>query len=56
MRPSRCCSSTARRWLLLAARAGTSWDAMRLLLQADVDLDKLRYYVRTAADPQLGLF
>jgi hypothetical protein len=41
--------------LLLAARAGSPRDEMRLLLQADVELDKLRYYVRMAADPQLKL-
>jgi hypothetical protein len=28
---------------------------MRLLLQADVEVDKLRHYVRLAADPQLKL-
>jgi hypothetical protein len=41
--------------LLLAVRAGSPRDEMRLLLQADVELDKLRYYVRMAADPQLKL-
>jgi hypothetical protein len=41
--------------LLLAARASSSREEMRLLLQADVELDKLRFYVRLAADPQLKL-
>jgi hypothetical protein len=41
--------------LLLATRAGSSREEMRLLLQADVELDKLRTYVRLAADPQLKL-
>jgi len=41
--------------LMLATRAGSPRDEMRLLLQADVELDKLRHYVRLAADPQLKL-
>ena len=36
--------------LLLATRAGSSREEMRLLLQADVELDKLRHHVRLAAD------
>jgi hypothetical protein len=41
--------------LLQAARSSSSRTTMRLLLEADVELDKLRYYVRMAADPQLKL-
>jgi hypothetical protein len=41
--------------LLQAARAKSPRSTMRLLLEADVELDKLRYYVRMAADPQLRL-
>ena len=41
--------------LLLATRADSPRTEMRLLLEADVELDKLRYYVRMAADPQLKL-
>lgn len=41
--------------LLLAARAGSPKTEMRLLLEADVELDKLRFYVRMAAEPELKL-
>jgi four helix bundle protein len=41
--------------LLLASRASSPREEMRLLVEADVELDKLRYYVRLAADPQLKL-
>jgi hypothetical protein len=41
--------------LLLAARSSSARTEMRLLLEAGIELDKLRYYVRLAADPQLKL-
>lgn len=41
--------------LLLAARASSSKTEMRLLLEADLELDKLRFYVRMAAEPELKL-
>jgi hypothetical protein len=41
--------------LLWAARAGTPRVEMRLLLEADVELDKLCFYIRLAAEPELRL-
>lgn len=41
--------------LLRATRAGPAKSKMRLLLEADVELDKLRFYVRMAAEPTLKL-
>jgi four helix bundle protein len=41
--------------LLQATRAGSPKAKMRLLLKADVELDKLRFYLRMAAEPTLKL-
>jgi len=41
--------------LLRATRAGSPKATMRLLLEADVELDKLRFYIRMAAEPTLKL-
>ena len=41
--------------LLRATRAGSPKAKMRLLLEADVELDKLRFYIRMAAERQLKL-
>jgi len=41
--------------LLRATRVGSRTATMRLLLEADVKLDKLRFYVRMAAEPTLKL-
>jgi hypothetical protein len=41
--------------LLRATRAGSPKARMRLLLEADVELDKLRFYIRMASEPALKL-